>query len=401
MTNRAPMNIETNPFIRFIAGKPIQVMAAIWLLISLGAAIQQISLSTTQDPDNHKFYTKYNNYVIFEQSHHHLLEGKNLYVGYEDEYCDLYKYSPTFALLFGFFSYLHAGPGLVLWNMLNAMLLLLAVVILPKPGLKMKAAMLLFMTVELVSSVQNSQSNALMAALIILTFVFLERRNYLLAPLFLMVAVFIKPFALVALALYLLYPGKLKLAAMTLFWFLVLLAAPLLVVSFSSLESQYHSWFTLLQSDHTASVGLSVMGLINSWFGTEVNKLFMMAVAATLFMVPFLRVKCYGDFLFRVNLLCSVLIWVVIFNHMAEPPTFIIAMSGVAIWFFSQSANRVNTILAISAFVLTSLSPTDIFPATFRDEVLVPWCIKVVPCIVIWGKIIYDLLNSKLNRYEG
>jgi hypothetical protein len=394
------MNLEANYVIRFVAKKPVYLVVALWLLLSLGAAVQQISLGITQDPDNDKFYTKYNNYIIFQQSHHHLFEGKNLYVGYEDEHRDLFKYSPTFALLFGFFSYFPVGPGLVLWNLLNAMLLLLAVVLLPKPGLKVKAAMLLFLTVELVTSIQNSQSNALIAALIILTFVMLERKRYLLAALCLMIAVFIKPFALVGLALYLLYPGKLKLAAFTLFWFLVLLAAPLLFVSLSYLQFQYQSWFTLLQHDHSASYGLSVMGVMHNWFGIHVDKVIVLTVAAILFMLPFIRIGRYGDYLFRVAILCSILIWVVIFNHMAESPTFIIAMSGVAIWFFSQPFSRVNLVLAVSAFVLTSLSPTDIFPESFRDGFFVPWCIKVVPCILIWGKIIYDLLNSKTNQYE-
>ncbi|RME20836.1 MAG: hypothetical protein D6800_12755, partial [Candidatus Zixiibacteriota bacterium] len=44
-------------------------------------------------------YTHYNNYLIFKYSFLNLLAGKNLYVTHPEQYYDLFKYSPTFALL--------------------------------------------------------------------------------------------------------------------------------------------------------------------------------------------------------------------------------------------------------------------------------------------------------------
>lgn len=83
--------------------------------------------------------------------------------------------------------------------------------------------------------------------------------------------------------------------------------------------------------------------------------------------------------------------WVVIFNHKAESPTYIIAMTGIAIWFVMSEKNKLNLILFASALILTSISSTDIFPRYLRNEFIRPYTIKALSCILIWLKIIYDL----------
>jgi hypothetical protein len=87
----------------------------------------------------------------------------------------------------------------------------------------------------------------------------------------------------------------------------------------------------------------------------------------------------------------------IIFNHKAESPTFVIALSGIAIWFFSQKKNYLNIILVVFAFILASLSPTDIFPAFLRKNIVIPYVLKAVPCILIWAKIIYELMFNKFE----
>ena len=50
-------------------------------------------------------------------------------------------------------------------------------------------------------------------------------------------------------------------------------------------------------------------------------------------------------------LLASIMIWVVIFNHRAESPTFIIAITGVALWYYAQQQKPENYVLLVLAFV--------------------------------------------------
>ncbi len=151
----------------------------------------------------------------------------------------------------------------------------------------------------------------------------------------------------------------------------------------------------MLTNDHSISYGFSVMGLIHTWLNIDFNKLIVVGFGAIVFMFPFLRFKYYSDFTFKLLALCSVLIWVIIFNHKAESPTFVIAMAGVAIWFVSNKRNNLDLGLLLLAMLLTSLSPTDLFPKFIRDTYIIPYSLKALPCILIWMKVIFEMINYK------
>lgn len=340
-------------------------------------------------------YTKYNNYVIFKSSFYHLKEGKDLYALYPQEHWDLYKYTPTFAAFFGVLAVAPDWLGLTAWNLLNALLLLLAIYYLPFFSDYKKGLILALCLIEVMTSMQNSQSNALIAGLIILAVGLLEKNRYLWATLCMVLSVYIKLFGVVGFALLLLYPKKLKLALCSLAWAVVLFAVPLIFISPQQYVSLMKSYLTLLSQDHAASYGYSVMGWLNSWFGYAGSKNVVVLIGAAVFMAPFCRIKSYGDEAIRVLMLASTLVWIVIFNHKAESPTFVIAIAGAALWFVHAKKNIVNIILFTCAFIFASLSPTDIFPRFIREEFVKPYCLKAVPCIFIWGKITYDLLTRK------
>lgn len=121
-------------------------------------------------------------------------------------------------------------------------------------------------------------------------------------------------------------------------------------------------------------------------------KFLILGLGVTLLLLPFLNLRSYGNPQFRCLLLASLLIWVIIFNHKAESPTYIIAMSGVAIWYFTQPKRPVNLVLLLLALALTSLSPTDLFPRYLRDHFFSPYKLKALPVILVWLKIQYDIM---------
>lgn len=344
-----------------------------------------------------ELYTTYNNYIIFKQSFFHLIERKDLYVHFVEEQFDLFKYSPAFALIFGIFATLPDIVGLSLWNILNAAVLFFSVYYLPRLDMRTKGLILVFVIVEFLTAVQNEQSNALIAGLLLFTFGFLERGKYWLASFCLVSTIFIKLFGIVGLALFLLYPNKFKLTYTTAFWVVLFTLLPLLVVDMKQSIFLYKSWANLLANDHSISDGLSVIGWLKTWFGLNVNKTYVSIAGAILFCIPLLRIKQYSNFTFRMLSLASIMIWVVIFNHRAESPTFIIAITGVALWYYGQKQKPENYALLVLAFVFTTLSPTDLFPRFIRNEWMKPHVVKAVPCILIWGKITYDLLFAKLS----
>lgn len=361
-------------------------------IITLALSLQSYFAGSKSFGSNTSSYTHYNNYNIFKQSFFHLVENKDLYALYPNEHWDYYKYSPAFALLMAPLAILPDAVGLFFWNLLNALVLFVAIWKLPVKPDKKRWLMFGFIVVELITSLQNSQSNALMAGLIVLALVFLERDKPAWASLMIVLTVFVKLFGVLGFALFLFYPRKVQAAVYTILWIVVFIFLPLLVVPPAQMLFLYKSWWALLSSDHSASYGLSVMGWLHTWFGIDSLKNGAVMIGGIVLILPLLRFKFYKELQYRLLFLSSILVWMVIFNHKAESPTFIIAITGVAIWFFTQQMKVLNLVLLVLVLLFTILSPTDLFPKIIRVNYVIPYVLKVVPCILIWVKIVYDLL---------
>ncbi len=311
----------------------------------------------------------------------------------------LYKYSPTFAFLLGPLNLFPDWLGLSLWNLINALVLFLSIYFMPGQEKRKHLFILLAIGIEAMTSFQSQQSNAMMAGLMIGAYVLMERNKLFWAAGLLMFSVYIKLFGLVGFALFLFYPNKLKAAYSTLIWGLVLFAIPLISVDYTSLITQYKNWGVMLTNDHSASLGFSVMGWLHSWFHLNINKNIVLLAGVIIYMIPVFMWKKWKYKKFRLLMLTSTLIWVVIFNHKAESPTFVIAMAGAAIWFFNSAKSKFDITLFVLAFVFTTLAPTDIFPSYIRTQIFVPYGVKAVPMIIIWGKIIYELIWDSKNTH--
>ena len=336
--------------------------------------------------------THYNNYIIFKYSFWHLLEGKDLYQLYPTDHYDLYKYSPSFALLFALFAGLPDWIGLILWNGLNATCFVLGIHLLKGISNSKKALALGICAIELFTSLHNAQANGLMAGLMILALAMLQREKLALATLFVSLTFFIKLFGVVAFSLFLFFPQKGRMFVWAILWFALLSFLPLLVVDWNQFVLLYKSWFTLLTADHGRSYGFSVMGWLYYWFGLDANKFVVLFMGALSFVALLFRFQCYKHEDYRVKMMALVLLWVILFNHMTESPTIVIGMAGAAIWYISGKRSRLNDGLMVFAFVFTSLSSTDLFPVFIRREIIYPYVVKIFPLIMIWMKLMADIL---------
>lgn len=364
---------------------------AVYMLAIILVTLQSYLLPLQSYGTEGFLYTHYNNYIIFKQSFFHLIQHKNLYLWYEPEQWDLFKYSPSFALLFGVFAYLPDPIGLLIWNILNVGCLIVALVQVPRLPDRARVIMLFFILVEVVISIQSTQSNALIAGLLVLAFIAMERNRPMLAAVLITSTVFIKLFGLFGFGLFLFYPCRWKgaiAAAMSMILFAFL---PLIVLPWSELMMQYQGWYDTLAEDRVET-GLSVLGWFQSWFGLNANPNTVVLIGFLMLLVPLLRWRCWIYYPFRLMALASVLIWVVIFNHMAESPTFVIAVTGVGIWFFARSRPGYQQFWLWFILLFTSLSTTDLFPKDFQLSVVEPFVLKAVPCIALWVWITIEML---------
>ncbi|MGZ3884716.1 MAG: glycosyltransferase family 87 protein [Bacteroidia bacterium] len=338
-------------------------------------------------------YKFYNNFVIFGHSFLHLLHNENLYTVYPAEYADLYKYSPAFAFLMGPFSVLPDWLGLFLWNLLGVSVLLFAL----QRIVKEKRALLwafVFILPELILTTQNSQSNALIAGCLIFAFDALERSKTSLAALLIAFTVFIKLFTVVAFVLFLFYPNKVKSALSALLWTVIFLCVPALVTGPSNLLQQYMNWAEMLRHDHSISYGIGLLGLLHT-SPLPVNKSVFLLSGIVFLLLPLINYKSWSLGSYKLNYLCLILVWMVIFNHKAESPSYILAFAGCALWAYTNGLTKPRLIVLILCFVFSSLACTDLCPHYIRVEFVIAYSIKALFPSVVFFMILKDLLADR------
>jgi hypothetical protein len=379
-----------NKIFQFAVDRPYSLLV-FYLILAIVVSFQNYLLP--QKMMGGGLHTEYNNYLIFKQSFFHLLHGQDLYQAYPSEHWDLYKYSPTFSVFFALFALLPDILGLVLWNCLNVGVLFWGIRLLPDLSLTQTTKIFLFVVAELLTALQNTQSNIMMAGLLIGCIGLMERKNYFAAIMCLMATIFIKIFGVIGLSLLLFYSFKKKMMAYGMVAFIVFFLVPLIIVSGPQLIKLYESWWNLLIHDGDVPNCLSITCWIKSWFGYEADKKMVLMLAFIPLAVPFFLVKRYTSYAYRINVLCATLLWMVIFNHKAESPGFIIAVCGVAVWYFSRPRGTVDLILIVFVFIFTTLAPTDLFPSFIREEYFKPFRIKLVPCLLLWIRILIETLT--------
>jgi hypothetical protein len=340
-----------------------------------------------------------NNFLIFRAASLHLLHDNDLYAAYPTLHFDFYKYSPTFALLFLPLAVLPLPLSMLVWNAINAGALYVAIgMVLPRRGATIARAIVFL---DMLGSLQNVQSNALVAALIILSFAAYERRHTVLGSLAAGIGAMIKIFPLAAVSFAIFHPKKLRVALAVTLGMIVLLLLPLLVTPPATLLSQYASWRAIENKDALAR-GFTVMQMVELLFHQNWPNWPQQLGGTMLLVAPVLaRRERWSEWMFRLMYLCSVLLFCVIFNHQAESPTFVIGVAGTAIWFASlPRPSRLEWALFGFFVVCTILASSDAMPDVIQREVFDKYRFKTVPCIVVWFVLQYRLWKPGARREE-
>ena len=321
------------------------------------------------------------NFEIFRTAARHLVDGADLYAEYPAEHSDRFKYSPTFALLFAPLAWIPWPLALFLWSALNALVLFGAV----ERALPGRAGMvaLLLLLLEVLRAMQNAQSNALVAGLIILGFIALERMNAWRASAAVMLGACVKIFPLAALAFAIPRRMVLRTGAWAVAIGAALVALPLLVTPPATLLAQYASWRGVESSD-AQQRWFSVMELIHRWSGTALPNWPIQLAGTLALLAPLALMRDrWDDVRFRALFLCSVLLYVVLFNHQAERASYLIAFTGATLWYAGSAKLRWETWLYVLAFITIPLMSTLIPGHFFRGRTATLYRLAA-PSLAIW-----------------
>lgn len=379
-----------------------KVIITIWILVTIISTLKQF-FSGKKALLVHDFLaSKINNYLIFKNVFFNTLKEQNLYTAYPNLYFDHNHYGPIFSIIIAPFAILPDVVGITLWCVLNAIILIYAITKLPLTKEK-NVLILLICLNEFITSILGQQFNPMLTGLIILSFVFIHTEKDKWAALCIVLGMFIKLYGVVGLAFFFFSKHKIKFITWCIVWSLICFCLPMLLASPSFIIQSYYDWFERLTVKNNENISLSemqdisVMGMARKISGNkDLSNLLFIIPGLLLFGLSYLKINLYSNLKFRLLLLSSVLLFTVIFSTGAESPTYIIAFTGVAIWFMlKENYTKWDWFLFIFAILFTTLSPTDIIPKYIRVNFIRPYALKALPCFLIWLQIVFELVTLK------
>jgi hypothetical protein len=185
----------------------------------------------------------------------------------------------------------------------------------------------------------------------------------------------------------------------------------LLLTPFSFLWQSYQDWIAALQakSNHNIQMGngdvlyqnISVMGMVRRIFYLpHMNDLVVLLPGVVLLLSQGLAWRYFKDLRLQLYLLCSLLLFVVIFSNGAESPTYIIAVPGLCIWYALQTKTRAVKWGFACLLVFTTFAYSDVLGPWLRSQVYRPYSIKALPSFVLWLIILVQVHRRQFLKAE-
>ena len=376
--------ILAKPFFR-----DFRTLAGLWLLLGILAAVMKMH--------------SHNNFLVFRGSFWHAWQGLPLYAEYPQEYWDINHYGPLFSLVIAPFAVVPEWLGLLMWCVVLSVGLYVAV----RRSLLTSGQQLFvlwFCAHELLTALYMQQFNIAIAAIIVGAFFLIEKERDATAAFFIVLGTLVKIYGIVGLAFFFFSKHKVRFIVALAVWSAVMFVAPMVLSSPDYVVGQYQAWLVDLASKNSENAealmqNISLLGMTHRVTGLEFSDLWLILPGLVMFGIPYLRISQYKNVAFRQTLLASVLMFTVLFSTGSESSGYIIALVGVVVWYTAApwQRNRWDVALMIFVFVLTSLSPSDLFPAYLRKEWVQPYALKALPVTIVWFKLCWEMWTKDYN----
>ena len=365
-----------------------RTLFGLWTLLAVVAGLTKMA------PHRH------NNFLIFRGVFWHTIQKLSLYDFYPKEYNDHNHYGPIFSLVIAPFAVVPDAIGLLGWLVVLALGMYYAVRRLPLEEGR-QIFLYWFCAHELLTALQMQQFNIAIAAIIIGSFAAIEKGREVTAAFLIVLGTFVKLYGVVGLAFFFFVKRKPRFILALIGWSVVCFVAPMLISSPEYVVGQYVEWYERLAAkngENTFSLmqNISLLGMIRKASGSaSYSDLLVILPGLALFGLPYLRFGQYRHLAFRYAILSSVLLFVVLFSTGSESSTYIIPFAGIALWYVTSPWKRSgwDVALLVFAFVLSSLSPSDLFPRSLREAYVLPYALKALPPTLIWLRLSYELLT--------
>lgn len=395
-----------------------RVLAGLWILIGAVSALTKLGAG------------RHNNYDVFRYVFYNTWSGASLYAESTDGgYLDINHYGPLFSLIIAPFAVMPVWLGMLLWNVMLAVFLLWAVQRYASlPSLQGRASsvvmpfMIWFCAHELLTSLFMQQFNVAVAAIIVLSYYFVEKGRDEYATFFIVIGTLVKLYGIVGLAFFFFSRHKVRYVVSLVVWTGLLFCLPMLISSPEYQIEQYQEWFvnvigksddnllSLMQNISLLGIirktlfmlsgGYVADGMLQGGVNPAYSDAWVILAGIVMMAVCYFQVGKWKVAAFRQMILAAVLMFVCLFSNGTESSGYIIALIGCVIWYCSATwqRSRLDMILMVFAFILTSLSPSDLFPRAVKENIVLPYALKALPVTLIWLKLMWEIAYEKLTE---
>lgn len=347
----------------------------------------------------------YNNYLIFKGVFYNTLQEKNIFLQYPDLFFDSNHYGVFFSLLIAPFAMMPDWLGCVLWNVAITSVFLYAVYKLPLSD-KKKSFFAWLCLQEFITAATYFQFNIILTGLLMLSAIYIYERKETQSAFSILIGTFVKVYGIVGLSAFFFIKNKLRFILSFIILAILFFVLPMLISSPKFGIQSYLDWYTSLSGKNLENQALgtrqdySLMGVVRRILqNASISNLVFLIPGAIIFMLPYLRIKQYKHLPFQLMILASTLLFVVLFSSGSESPTYIIAIAGVMLWFLMQKRfSKLDIGLLIFVMIFTCFAFSDLFPKSIKENVFVKYSTKAIPCILVWFRVIYELLTQDFEK---
>ena len=374
----------------------------------------------------------FNNFLIYKYTFWHAYKGVSLYAAYPEDHYDVNHYGPIFSFIIAPFAVIPSlWVGVFAWHLALALFLWWAI---RRSTFTWERQVIIywFTAHEMLNALGMSQFNVATAAMILLSYMSMRRGSDMWSAFWIVLGTFVKMYGIVGLAFIFFAKSKTKFMMWLWVWALVLFVLPMPFFGAEYIAGQYVEWIKCLMEKGNENMlsdfqNISLLGMVRkigyacsaglgayyevfwrqaqpnptNWWVSTWNDLWLIVPALIYGALPYLRFKMYDKYSFQLMCLASVLMFANIFSTGAENSSYIISMLGVAIWYIAVpwKRSRLDFALLIFCFVLTSLSPTDLFPEYLRTHWIRPFALKSLPVVIIWLKLVWEMCTKSYDTF--
>lgn len=400
--------------------KDNRVLFALWTTLGIVGALAKLKHHNNYDIFRYVFYNTWNSTSLYQPST-------------DGGYWDTNHYGPFFATIIAPFAVLPTWLGLLLWDVCLAAFLYWAVSMMCKGMPRLKTFTIWFCAHELLTALFMQQFNIAIAAIIILSYYFVEKEREEYATFFIVIGTLVKLYGIVGLAFFFFSRHKTKFITTLLLWTAVLIAVPMIFSSPEYQWQQYAEWARSLSGKNeenilSAAQNISIMGMItkigyglteghshilsvmhngaqpnmNNWWVQSFNMLWVIAGGCTIVALGYFRITQWKNKLFRINILATMMMFVVLFSTGSESSGYITPFIGCCIWYccVPWQRGKWDTALLITTFIISSMSPSDLFPAIIRRDYIQPYALKALPITLVWLRLSYELMTKDYTEKQ-